>query len=108
MAKFLQVYCHDHNHQGVQTYRQTLCYKDQKLETIEVVLCPACFDIFLYTYQRLQECPHQEKPRCRKCPHPCYEKNVWRKMAKVMMYSGMRLGLLKIKNKMSRKAKNLN
>jgi hypothetical protein len=51
-----------------------------------------------YSIQRLQNCEHDPKPRCRKCPEPCYDKLQWKKVAKVMRYSGIKLGLLNIKN----------
>lgn len=65
-------------------------------------LCEACENTLLYSYERLQNCPHVEKPSCRKCPNPCYEKSMWKKIAGIMMYSGMRLGLTKIRKLFSK------
>jgi len=45
----------------------------------------------------LRACPHAEKPRCHHCPHPCYEREMWVNMARMMKYSGMKLGFTKIK-----------
>ncbi|NLM99553.1 MAG: hypothetical protein GX170_05965, partial [Campylobacteraceae bacterium] len=45
---------------------------------------------------------NEEKPSCRKCPNPCYEKDRWKLLAKIMKYSGMKLGLLKIRKMFKR------
>ena len=69
-------------------------------EELKICLCAECRELFLYAHERLQACPHEEKPRCRVCKNPCYERTYWKKMAKMMRYSGMRLGFLKLKEKL--------
>ncbi|WP_458699505.1 nitrous oxide-stimulated promoter family protein [Sulfurospirillum sp. 1307] len=99
VLKFIQLYC-DEKHQDEKKSNETLHlnYKNVDLkEEVNFNLCSTCKKTFLYSYERLQECPHEEKPRCRKCPNPCYEKSEWKKLAKIMRFSGMKLGLLKIR-----------
>lgn len=81
-------------------YRFIKTYCDNKHSEqlkLESTLCEECDHTFNYAIQRLKECPHEVKPSCRKCPNPCYEKSMWKKIAGIMMYSGMRLGLTKIR-----------
>jgi hypothetical protein len=99
VLKFIQLYC-DKNHSDCEktTDSQHLNYKNKPLHvTLDYLLCPTCRETFLYSYARLQECPFEEKPSCRKCPNPCYEKSKWKELAKIMKFSGMQLGLLKIR-----------
>ncbi len=99
VLKFIQLYC-DKKHNNIKKSDGllNLHYKNQDLHVeIKYNLCSTCKEDFLYSYGRLQECPHDEKPSCRKCPAPCYEKSKWKELAKIMKYSGMQFGLLKIR-----------
>lgn len=95
LEKFFTLNCADkHTNQSLKEYK--LEYKNSYHEfTLE--LCDECHKLISYSHQRLQECPHEIKPRCRKCPNPCYEKKEWKALAKLMRYSGLKLGLIKIK-----------
>ncbi|WP_331775745.1 nitrous oxide-stimulated promoter family protein [Sulfurospirillum sp. 1612] len=96
--KFIQLYC-DNNHadHDKKDGQLILFYHDTDLGVVDYHLCETCEKTLKYSHQRLIECPHDEKPRCRKCPNPCYEKSEWKALAKIMRYSGMQLGLLKIR-----------
>jgi len=99
VLKFIKCYC-DHKHYEDTQTKETLnlVYKDKDLKTkLEFELCPECRCTLFYSYEKLQGCPHDEKPSCRKCPRPCYDKHEWKKLAKIMTCSGMLLGLSKIK-----------
>jgi len=96
LKKFFTIHCKD-KHTLQKSYIRTLYYKHKSFD-INLHLCDECSKLINYSFQRLQECPHEIKPRCRKCPHPCYEKPQWKKLAKLMRYSGIQLGILKIKN----------
>lgn len=94
---FIETYC-SNKHTNQKTLGKQMSYKGLDFSfTIE--LCPECKTMFEYSLQRLQNCPYEEKPRCRKCQNPCYEKPQWKKLAKIMRYSGLKLGLLKLKNR---------
>jgi len=97
LKKFIQTYCKGKHHKQQQV-DQSVIYQNQTF-TISTYLCQECQTQYDYSLKRLLECPHDEKPRCRKCPKPCYEKLYWKKLAKIMRYSGLQLGLLKLKNK---------
>lgn len=99
LAKFLKANCEDNHSQATkQEINLSLIYKDKDLDySVYTILCKECKELFYYAHERLSECPHEIKPSCRKCPHPCYEKSRWKQMAKIMRYSGMKLGLTKLK-----------
>lgn len=95
---FIQTYCHDKHKEHVGSKESLeLIFDDKKVGEVTYELCLTCKETFLYSYERLRECPHEEKPRCRKCPHPCYEKPKWKTLAIIMRYSGMKKGLLRVK-----------
>ena len=95
LKKFLEIYCKDkHTHQ--ERINKTIIHKSKTFVT-DIYLCQECKVQYEYSIQKLQNCPHIEKPRCRKCPNPCYEKPQWKNLAKIMRYSGTKLKLIKIK-----------
>jgi len=102
LASFAQYYCagnHAPSPKSETGFR--LVYRGESYdEELKICLCAECRELFLYAHERLQACPHEEKPRCRACKNPCYERTYWKKMAKMMRYSGMRLGFLKLKEKL--------
>ncbi|WP_320034672.1 nitrous oxide-stimulated promoter family protein [Halarcobacter sp.] len=93
---FFELYCKT-NHKAQNSFNNIIKYQDFTLNN-EITLCNDCKKLFDYSVNKLQNCPHEEKPRCRKCPNPCYEKDQWKALAKIMRSSGLKLGLLKIKN----------
>ncbi|MBP7225803.1 MAG: nitrous oxide-stimulated promoter family protein [Aliarcobacter sp.] len=97
LKSFFELYCKD-KHQNLQNKSVTLNYKDKSVN-LELCLCKECHDAIDYSFNRLQNCPHEIKPRCRTCPTPCYEKPRWKNVAKVMIYSAMRLSLSKMKSR---------
>ncbi len=103
LKEFFEHYCaakkHNRTLQSIE-----IEYKESRY-SFEVTLCPECFSHILYCVERLQECPHNDKPRCRNCPAPCYGKAEWKFTAKVMRFSGIALGLAGIKNLFIKKQK---
>lgn len=95
LKNFFEVYC-ENKHNCSKKIKKELKYKEQ-IHTINLKLCDNCIEKIDYCFERLQECPHEEKPRCRSCKNPCYEKRQWKETAKIMKYSGIRLGLSSIK-----------
>ena len=103
VLKFIAVYCEDKHHDAPKTHhRWPLVYRGQSLGEVEATLCAPCKETFEYSLARLQACLHEEKPSCRKCPAPCYDKPRWKLLARIMRHSGMKLGLLKIKKLFTR------
>lgn len=97
LKRFYELYCNDkHENQKHKTYN--LNYKDTDF-TIELNICEECHDAINYSFDRLKGCPHDIKPRCRKCPTPCYERSRWKNIARVMKYSAIKLSLGKIKSR---------
>jgi len=102
LKNFVQIYCHGkHLKEDIFLNKKVLNYKNISYE-LETNLCTKCEDVIDYSIQKLYKCPYEEKPRCRKCSSSCYEKPQWKAVAKIMMYSGIILGLSKIKNKFKR------
>jgi len=95
LKKFFTTYC-ENKHDQKSNYKRTLFYKGSSID-VELNLCTQCSTLIDYSFDRLLECPHEIKPRCRKCSNPCYEKKQWKMLAKLMRYSGLKLGLSKIK-----------
>jgi len=107
VLKFIQIYCEDkHKDEPKFDGKEDLIYNNEPLHVkIKYHLCSACRDTFYLSYHNLQECPHEEKPSCRKCPKPCYDRPDWKHVAKIMKYSGMKQGLLKIRKLFKFKSK---
>ena len=80
---------------------ELLKLKDRNFK-VDLTLCDECNSLFSKAIKHLQECPHDPKPRCRKCPNPCYEKEEWKNIAKIMKYSGMKLGVGKVGTKLKK------
>ena len=97
LKSFFELYCKD-KHTGLENKNIILKY-NEKVVNLELCLCPECHDAINYSFERLQNCPHEIKPKCRSCPKPCYEKPRWKNVAKVMIYSAMRLSLSKMKSR---------
>jgi hypothetical protein len=95
LKKFFEIYCND-EHTNQTDHCKQLNYKDTKIN-VELHLCTSCIKLIDYSFDRLSECPHNPKPRCRTCKTPCYSKEEWKKVPKLMRYSGIKLGLLRIK-----------
>jgi len=98
LKTFLETYC-SNKHKNQIEVEKNIRYKELSFSTT-LHLCEECIAMFEYSLEKLQNCPNKEKPRCRQCPNPCYEKSQWKKLAKIMRYSGLKLGLLKLKNKL--------
>ncbi len=97
LKKFYELYCKDkHEHQ--EKTKICLEYKSNSF-ILELNLCPDCQKAINYSFEKLQTCPHETKPRCRSCPNPCYEKPQWKNIAKIMKYSAIKLSLGKIKSR---------
>ena len=102
VLKFIQCYC-DSEHYKAQKNKDSiqLNYDNKNLrEETHYHLCEKCEKTLHYSYVKLQECIHEDKPSCRKCPKPCYDKEEWKLLAKIMRYSGLKLGILKIRKKL--------
>jgi len=95
LKKFFSKYCNDkHKDQKIKDF--SFKYNDKEYN-FSCLLCDDCEKLISYSFDRLKSCPHKVKPRCRKCPNPCYEKTEWKKLAKVMKYSAIQFGLSRIK-----------
>jgi len=64
--------------------------------TADIEVCGECSELLSYSVHKLQKCPHEIKPRCRKCVSPCYDKKEWKQLSKVMRYNGIASAVQKI------------
>jgi len=99
LIKFIHFYCDNkHKNDEKKDGAINLNYNYKNLnQELHYHLCKECEHTLLYSYEKLQECPFVDKPSCRKCNEPCYERDEWKKSAKIMKYSGLKLGFTKIK-----------
>jgi len=95
LKKFFELYCNN-KHTNQKNHCKELVYHYEKIH-VDLELCEECIKLIHYSFDRLIECPHDPKPRCRTCKTPCYSKEEWKKVAKLMMYSGIQLGVGKLK-----------
>jgi hypothetical protein len=100
LRSFIKVYCDGQEHSEKQIQSFT-CRNPQYEYRFEELLCKECQVLLQYSLAKLQECPYESKPRCRKCTTPCYDKKQWKVLAEVMRFSGLRLGVLKVKKIMN-------
>lgn len=55
-------------------------------------LCDDCQQLYRYSLQRVDKCPHQEdKPPCARCPIHCYTPTMRARIRQVMRFSGPRM-----------------
>lgn len=97
LKEFFEIYCKN-KHSEQNSIKKTMIYKNETID-IKLNLCEDCLRKIEYSFDRLLECPHDIKPRCRTCPTPCYGKTQWKEAARVMRYSGMHLGLTSLNKK---------
>ncbi len=96
LKKFFTIHCHGKKHNDIKAQNIVLNFENKELK-YDFELCNTCFNLLKYSFNKLENCPHDIKPKCRTCPTPCYEKDEWKKVAKVMRYAGISQGLNKIK-----------
>ncbi|MBU0632568.1 nitrous oxide-stimulated promoter family protein [bacterium] len=96
LKQFFETYCDANDHEKEMPKASTCRHKELTCR-VEVHLCRECSDLLDYSLIRLEECPYEIKPRCRTCQNPCYDKHEWKKLAKVMRFSGLKLGILKVR-----------
>lgn len=94
---FFKTYCLD-NHEKQEKRNLILMYNEKAFD-LELSLCSQCYMDIKYCFDKLTQCPHEEKPKCRKCSKPCYEKTQRKKTAKVMRYSAVKLKLVEVKKR---------
>jgi len=52
-------------------------------------LCPECAALIAYARRRLEHCPYDPKPKCKKCPTHCYKPEMRARVREIMKFSGM-------------------
>ncbi len=95
LKKFFEFYCKN-KHEKAKLHIEEITYKKYS-HVYELNLCNECISDINYCINKLQNCIHEEKPKCRKCKTPCYDKMMWKKVAKIMKYSGIHLKINAIK-----------
>ena len=70
LRKFTEVYCQAHH-------------------GAKIGLCDECTELVEYGRKRLEKCPYEPKPKCKKCPTHCYESDKRAKVKEIMKFSGI-------------------
>ena len=96
LKEFFQTNCSGNKHPSLELHKLT-CKHQEYIFEMEVTLCLECRKLLEYSLLRLENCPYEIKPKCRQCTSSCYAKKEWKQVAKVMRYSGLRLGVLRVK-----------
>ena len=96
LKNFFEVYCYGKKHDNIQIHTKIINFQNNELN-YKFELCDECHTLLTYSLDKLQNCQHDDKPKCRTCPTPCYEPMQWKKVAKVMRYAAIHQGLKKIK-----------
>ncbi|RJP80156.1 MAG: nitrous oxide-stimulated promoter family protein [Candidatus Zixiibacteriota bacterium] len=52
-------------------------------------ICPECRQLQEYALRRLELCPYDPKPACRRCPTHCYAPDYRARIRRVMKHSGI-------------------
>ncbi len=91
LKEFFEFYCQGNKHQNEHTQELSAEHNGFAC-TFDITLCPECYATLHYALERLENCEQNPKIKCRTCTTPCYDKQMWKKMARVMRYSGIRLG----------------
>jgi len=99
LKTFFKYFC-EKKHSEKNYYYFSIFYKNEQIP-IEIDLCKKCLDKLNYSIKKLQECTYENKPRCRKCATPCYEKKEWKELSKIMRYSAINLKINSLKNKIN-------
>lgn len=96
LRNFFTIYCND-KHCKQKRLPCHLHYRGEEYR-FELNLCSDCRQLIYYSFERLQTCPHDEKPKCRTCANPCYAKKEWKQVASVMRYSGTKVKIQQVKD----------
>lgn len=91
LAQLVQIYCRSH-HGDREAHAVTaggtlVPWMDRQ----DLHLCSKCGSLFLHGAAKRVFCPYDPKPRCKKCPTPCYRPGYREAMRTVMRYSGSRM-----------------
>jgi hypothetical protein len=73
LDRFIRIYCGAHH------------------GTKDEGLCEECGELAAYARERLERCPHDPKPSCKKCRTHCYKPAYRARIREVMRFSGMYL-----------------
>ena len=61
------------------------------ISDLNLNLCSECRSLFLHGAAKRVLCPYDPKPRCKKCPTPCYRPGYRETVRAVMRDSGLRM-----------------
>jgi len=91
LAKFIQIYCRDlHTEKNRERFlargRLALYFRHHNLH-----LCEDCSRLLLHGAAKRMMCSLDPKPRCKKCPMPCYRPGYRESIREVMRYAGRKM-----------------
>jgi hypothetical protein len=91
LGQFVRLYCQT-RHAGCETLPVTVKGTLAPwINGLDLKLCSECRGLFLHGAAKRVLCPYAPKPRCKKCPTPCYRPGHREAMRAVMRDSGRRM-----------------
>ncbi|MFQ5870034.1 MAG: nitrous oxide-stimulated promoter family protein [Candidatus Zixiibacteriota bacterium] len=88
LARFIDIFCAN-NHSGDGKSRlQAKGDVADYLKNPSLALCPDCSKLLSHGVSKRISCPYDPKPRCKRCPTPCYAEGYREKIREVMRFSG--------------------
>ncbi len=91
LMRFIQVYC-DKKHTEKEKKRLVAngpvgIY----INDMNLILCNECTKMAMHGASKRVQCPYDPKPRCKKCPNPCYARGYRENIKRIMRFSGLYL-----------------
>lgn len=91
LAKFIEVYCHDHHDAADASPIPLRTLDIQQVIGHMPSLCPQCAKLLAHAFTKRMNCPMDPKPMCKHCPKHCYAPDYRQQIRTVMAYSGRKL-----------------
>jgi len=91
LVDFILIFCQGNHPDKTRSPIKAKGRVGELLNDHPMVLCDQCRKLLIHAVTKRVMCPQDPKPRCKKCPAPCYGKGYRDRIKEVMRYSGVDL-----------------
>ncbi|MBN1533611.1 MAG: nitrous oxide-stimulated promoter family protein [Spirochaetes bacterium] len=91
LAQFISLFCRENHGEAPRSALRADGILKKYLAGKAPELCIECRRLLLHGAVKRALCPHDPKPRCKKCPDHCYAPGYRERIRGVMRFSGMHL-----------------